>query len=45
MNILWGHIKNIVYAEKIRTLKRIGASIATVTADRIQKTWQERDII
>jgi len=42
---LWGYIKNIVYAEKIRNIQhlqeRIISAIATVTGDMIQKTWQE----
>ena len=42
---LWGYIKNIVYAEKIRNIQhlqeRITSAIETVTRDLIQKTWQE----
>jgi len=42
---LWGYIKNIVYAEKIRNIQhlqeRITSTIETVTRDLIQKTWQE----
>ena len=42
---LWGYIKNIVYAEKIRNIQqlqeRITSDIETVTRDMIQKTWQE----
>ena len=42
---LWGDIKNIVYAEKIRNIQhlqeRITSAIETVTRDMIQKTWQE----
>ena len=42
---LWGYIKNIVYAEKIRNIRhlqeRITSAIETVTRDTIQKTWQE----
>ena len=42
---LWGYIKNIVYAEKIRNIQhlqeRITSAIKTVTRDMIQKTWQE----
>ena len=42
---LWGYIKNIVYAEKIRNIQhlqeRITSAIETVTRDMIQKTWQE----
>ena len=42
---LWGYIKNIVYAEKIRNIQhlqeRITSAIETVTEDMIQKTWQE----
>ena len=42
---LWGYIKNIVYAEKIRNIQqlqeRITPAIETVTRDMIQKTWQE----
>jgi hypothetical protein len=39
---LWGYIKNIVYAEKIRNIQRlqerITSAIETVTRDMIQKT-------
>jgi len=39
---LWGYIKNIVYAEKIRNIQhlqeRITSAIETVTQDMIQKT-------
>ena len=42
---LWGYIKNIVYAEKIKNIQhlqeRITSAIETVTKDIIQKTWQE----
>ena len=42
---LWGYIKNIVYAEKIRNIQDLQDSITsateTVTRDTIQKTWQE----
>ena len=42
---LWGYIKNIVYAEKIRNIQhlqeRITSVTETVTRDMIQKTWQE----
>ena len=42
---LWGYIKNIVYAEKIRNIQhlqeRITSAFETVTRDMIQKTWQE----
>ena len=42
---LWGYIKNIVYAEKIRNIQhlqeRITSAIETVTRDMIQKMWQE----
>ena len=42
---LWGYIKNILYAEKIRNIQhlqdRITSAIETVTRDMIQKTWQE----
>jgi len=42
---LWGYIKNIVYAEKIRNIQhlqdRITSAIETLTRDIIQKTWQE----
>jgi len=42
---LWGYIKNIVYAEKIRNIQhlqvRISSAIETVTRDIIQKTWKE----
>jgi len=42
---LWGYIKNIVYAEKIRIIQhlqdRITSAIENVTRDMIQKTWQE----
>ena len=44
---LWGYIKNIVYAEKIRNTQhlqeRITSAIETVTRDMIQKTWQETE--
>jgi len=44
---LWGYIKNIVYAEKIRNLQHLGeritSAIETVTRDMIQKTWQETE--
>ena len=44
---LWGYIKNIVYAEKIRNIQqlqdRITSAIETVTRDMIQKTWQETE--
>lgn len=44
---LWGYIKNIVYAEKIRDLdhlrERISAAILTVTPEMIARTWQEID--
>ena len=42
---LYGYIKNIVYAEKIRNIQhlqdRITSATETVTRDMIQKTWQE----
>ena len=42
---LWGYIKNILYAEKIRNIQhlqeRITSAIETVTRDMIQKTWPE----
>ena len=42
---LWGYIKNIVYAEKIRNIQhlqgRITSATEIVTRDMIQKTWQE----
>lgn len=42
---LWGYVKNIVYAEKIRDLPhlraRIFASIATVTPEMLHNTWRE----
>jgi len=42
---LWGYIKNIVFAEKIRNIQhlqdRITSAIETVTRDMIKKTWQE----
>jgi len=42
---LWGYIKNIVYAEKVRNIQhlqeRITSAIETVTRGMIQKTWQE----
>jgi len=42
---LWGYVKNIVYAEKIRNIQhlqeRITSAIENVTRDMIQKTWQE----
>ena len=45
--LLWGYIKNIVYAEKIRNIQhlqdRITSAIETVTLDMIQKKWQERE--
>ena len=44
---LWGYIKNIVYAEKIRNIQhlqdRITSAIETVTRVMIQKTWQETE--
>ena len=44
---LWGYIKNIVYAGKIRNIQlmqeRITSAIETVTRDTIQKTWQEME--
>jgi len=44
---LWGCIKNIVYAEKIRNIQhlqeRITSAIETVTRDMIQKTWQKTE--
>ena len=44
---LWGYIKNIVYAEKIRNIQhlhvRISSAIETVTRDIIQKTQKERE--
>ena len=45
LHFLWGYIKNIVYAEKIRNIQhlqdRITSAIETVTRDMIQKKWQE----
>jgi len=42
---LWGYIKNIVCADKIRNIQhlqdRITSAIETVTQHMIQKTWQE----
>ena len=42
---LWGCIKYIVYAEKIRNIQhlreRITSAIETVTRNMIQKTWQK----
>ena len=42
---LWGYIKNIVYAEKIRNIQqlqeRITSAIESVARDMIQKTLQE----
>ena len=42
---LWGYIKNIVYAEKIRNIQhlqeRITSAIEIVIRDMIQKPWQE----
>jgi hypothetical protein len=42
---LWGYIKNIIYAEKIRNIQhlqeRITSATETATQDMIQKTWQE----
>ena len=44
---LWGYIKNIVYAEKIRNIQqlqeRITSAIETVIRDMIQKPWQETE--
>ena len=44
---LWGYVKNIVYAEKIRDLvhlrERITAALTTVTPEMIQRTWSEID--
>ena len=44
---LWGYIKNIVYAEKIRNIQhlqeRITSTIETVTRDMIQKTWHKME--
>ena len=44
---LWGYIKNIVYAEKIRNnqhlQERITSAIEIVTPGMIQKTWQEKE--
>jgi len=44
---LWGYIKNIVYAEKIRNIrhlqKRITSAIEIVTRDMIHITWQETE--
>jgi len=46
---LWGYIKNIVYAEKIRNIPhlqdRITSAIETVTRDMIQKTRQEIEFV
>jgi hypothetical protein len=46
MNLfLWGYVKNIVYAEKIRDLRhlrhRITAAIAKVTPNMVQRNWHE----
>jgi len=45
--LLWGYIKTIVYAEKIRNIQhpqeRITSATETVTRDMIQKTWQETE--
>jgi len=42
---LWGYIKNIVYAGKIRNIQHpqesITSAIETVIRDMIQITWQE----
>jgi len=42
---LWGYIKSIVYAEKIRNIQhlqdRITSAFETLTRGMIQKTWQE----
>ena len=42
---LWGYIKNIIYADKIRNIQNLQESITSaidnVTRDMIQKTWQE----
>jgi len=44
---LWGYIKNIVYAEKIRNIQhlqeRITSAFETVTRDMIQEMWQEME--
>ena len=46
---LWGYIKKIVYAAKIRNIQhlqdRIISAIETVTRDVIQKTWQEIEFL
>ena len=43
--LLWGYIKNTVYAEKIKNIQhlqeRITSAIETVTRDMIRKTRQE----
>jgi len=44
---LWGYIKDIVYAEKIRNIQHLQESITsaieTITRDMIQETWQEME--
>jgi len=44
---LWGYIKNIVYAEKIKNIQhlqeRITSAIENVTRDMIQKMSQETE--
>jgi len=46
---LWGYIKNIVYAEKIRNIQnlqeRITSIVETVTRDMNQRTWQEMEFL
>jgi hypothetical protein len=45
---MWGYIKNIVYAAKLRNIQhlqeRITSAIETVTRDMIQERWQEIEI-
>lgn len=44
---LWGHVKNIVYAQKIRNLdhlrERIIHAVSTVTKEMLQNVWAEVD--
>lgn len=42
---LWGHVKNLVYAEKVRDIdhlrQRITAAVASITPDMLTNTWRE----
>lgn len=44
---LWGHVKNIVYSEKIRDIahlrERIVEAVASVTPDMLLNTWKETE--